>query len=72
MSVVLLPLQQQALGATSADGFDFDEAGDDIDLRLARLERLVEERPRMLSLVLLRQNPHNVYEWHKRAAVWWK
>lgn len=41
----------------------------DLDMRLARLERLMERRPELLSSVLLRQNPHNVYEWLKRAAL---
>lgn len=36
---------------------------------LARLERLTERRPMLLSSVILRQNPHNVHEWHKRADL---
>jgi hypothetical protein len=46
-----------------------DDAGDDIDLRLARLEALLESMPVLMSSVVLRQNPHNVHEWHKRAKV---
>lgn len=41
----------------------------DLDMRLARLERLMERRPELLSSVLLRQNPHAVHEWIKRAAL---
>ena len=41
----------------------------DVDMRLARLERLMERRPELLSSVLLRQNPHNVHEWVKRASL---
>lgn len=41
----------------------------DINLRLARLEYLMERRPELVSSVLLRQNPHNVHEWHKRAKL---
>lgn len=41
----------------------------DINLRLARLENLMERRPELVSSVLLRQNPHNVHEWHKRAKL---
>ncbi len=37
--------------------------------RLARLEYLMERRPELLSSVMLRQNPHNVHEWHKRAKL---
>lgn len=45
------------------------EAGDDVELRVARLELLMDRRPLLLSSVLLRQNPHNVHEWHKRAKL---
>ncbi|CAK9877717.1 unnamed protein product [Sphagnum jensenii] len=41
----------------------------DIDLRLARLEDLMNRRPELVSSVLLRQNPHNVHEWHKRVKL---
>ncbi|CAI5981725.1 unnamed protein product [Closterium sp. NIES-65] len=41
----------------------------DADLRLARLEALMDRRPELVSAVLLRQNPHNVHEWHKRAKL---
>mmetsp|Transcript_27913 Transcript_27913/g.86345 ORF Transcript_27913/g.86345 Transcript_27913/m.86345 type:complete len:928 (+) Transcript_27913:155-2938(+) len=41
----------------------------DVELRLARLERLMSRRPLLLSSVLLRQNPHAVREWHARAAL---
>ncbi|KAL4450099.1 hypothetical protein ABPG77_010768 [Micractinium sp. CCAP 211/92] len=53
------------------DGEDFllTDTGDDLDLRLARLEHLMERRPELLSSVMLRQNPHNVHEWHKRAKI---
>ena len=46
-----------------------DEQQLDVDMRLARLERLMERRPELLSSVLLRQNPHNVHEWLKRASL---
>lgn len=38
-------------------------------LHVARLEYLVERRPMLLSDVQLRQNPHNVHEWHRRARM---
>ncbi|KAJ3275772.1 hypothetical protein HDV01_007239 [Terramyces sp. JEL0728] len=41
----------------------------DIDLRLARLERLIERRPFLISDVLLRQNPHSVLEWQNRIKL---
>ncbi len=37
--------------------------------RLARLEHLMSRRPELLSSVILRQNPHNVAEWHKRVKL---
>lgn len=41
----------------------------DIDLRLARLENLTERRPELANSVLLRQNPHNVEQWHRRVKL---
>lgn len=48
------------------------EEEDDIDLelRLARFEQLMERRPILLNGVLLRQNPHNIHEWHKRVQLY--
>lgn len=42
----------------------------DLELRLARFEILMDRRPLLLNSVLLRQNPHNVHEWHKRVALY--
>jgi pre-mRNA-splicing factor SYF1 len=42
----------------------------DFELRLARYEYLIDRRPLLLSSVMLRQNPHNVYEWQKRAKLY--
>jgi len=36
---------------------------------MARLEDLMERRMLLLNSVLLRQNPHNVQEWHKRVQL---
>ncbi|CAL1689628.1 unnamed protein product [Lasius platythorax] len=41
-----------------------------LELRLARLEHLMERRLLLLNSVLLRQNPHNVAEWHKRIKLY--
>jgi len=51
------------------DGDDDDNETNDIELRLARLEHLMERRPILLSSVMLRQNPHNVHEWLKRISL---
>ncbi|KAJ7378147.1 Pre-mRNA-splicing factor SYF1 [Desmophyllum pertusum] len=37
---------------------------------MARFEHLMDRRPLLLSSVLLRQNPHNVHEWHKRVKLY--
>lgn len=42
----------------------------DLELRLARFEHLMERRLLLLNSVLLRQNPHNVQEWHKRVMLY--
>ncbi|KAJ1676051.1 pre-mRNA-splicing factor syf1 [Spiromyces aspiralis] len=44
----------------------------EIDLRLERFERLMDRRPFLVNDVLLRQNPNNVKEWQRRAALWRK
>lgn len=41
----------------------------DIEMRLSRIEYLLEKRPILLNSVVLRQNPHNVFEWHKRVKL---
>lgn len=41
----------------------------DLDLRLARLEHLMNRRPELANSVLLRQNPHNVEQWHRRVKI---
>lgn len=58
-------------GNPDEDGADFllTDSGNDVDLRLARLEALADRRPALLSAVMLRQNPHNVAEWHKRVKL---
>lgn len=42
----------------------------DVEMRLARFEHLMERRLLLLNSVLLRQNPHNVHEWHKRVNLY--
>ncbi|XP_014203459.1 pre-mRNA-splicing factor SYF1 [Copidosoma floridanum] len=42
----------------------------DLDLRLARFENLMERRLLLLNSVSLRQNPHNVLDWHKRVELY--
>lgn len=51
------------------DHADIGNEASEVEMRLARLEYLMDKRPLMLSSVVLRQNPHNVHEWHKRAKL---
>lgn len=69
-------LQQQKETSSGAedntDGEDNDaisESSAEINMRLARIEFLMDKRPLLLNSVVLRQNPHNVHEWHKRAKL---
>ncbi|RWW31476.1 hypothetical protein BHE74_00016416 [Ensete ventricosum] len=50
------------------DGFWLND-DDDTDLRMARFENLLSRRPELLNSVLLRQNPHNVEQWHRRVKI---
>ena len=42
---------------------------DEVDFCLERLDTLMNRRPELLNTVLLRQNCHNVNEWHKRVEI---
>lgn len=44
----------------------------DIDLRLARFERLLQRRPILLYDVLVRQNPNQVHHWMNRTKLFTK
>lgn len=70
--------EEEAAGTVSGaiaggeDEEDLDAEGNiqaDVDMRLARLEHLMDRRPILLSSVLLRQNPHNCAEWQKRIDL---
>ena len=67
----LLTAKMEALNDDNMDeeDSDSDDEQTDIDLRLLRLDHLVDRRALLLSDVLLRQNPHNVQEWMKRVAL---
>lgn len=40
-----------------------------IDMRMARFEKLLDSRPFLVNDVLLRQNPHNIATWDKRIDL---
>ena len=54
--------------AANENGLD-EEDDLELEMRLARLEYLMDRRPLLLNRVLLRQNPHNVQEWLKRVKL---
>lgn len=41
----------------------------ELDLRMVRYEDIIERRPLLLNSVALRQNCHNIDEWHKRVKL---
>ncbi|CAH1785851.1 unnamed protein product [Owenia fusiformis] len=55
---------------TSAELGPTEEDDLELELRMARLEDTLDRRPLLLNSVLLRQNPHNVSEWHKRVTLY--
>lgn len=61
----LLSAKLQTVGKNGST----DEDQLDIELRFARYEDLMDRRPLLLNSVMLRQNPHNVHEWHKRVNL---
>ena len=65
---------EAALAVSAAESILYGDDGftdaDDMELHVARLEHLIERRPMLLNAVLLRQNPHNVVEWIKRAKLY--
>lgn len=57
--------------ATRSNKGKFNEDADfDLDIRMLRFEQLMDRRSFLVNDVLLRQNPNNVPEWEKRAALW--
>jgi pre-mRNA-splicing factor SYF1 len=54
---------------TSQNEFFLDGDNVEIELRLARLESLHERKSALISLVAIKQNPHNVNEWLKRVQI---
>eukprot|EP00588_Corethron_pennatum_P002261 CAMPEP_0194288800 /NCGR_PEP_ID=MMETSP0169-20130528/37633_1 /TAXON_ID=218684 /ORGANISM="Corethron pennatum, Strain L29A3" /LENGTH=1129 /DNA_ID=CAMNT_0039035901 /DNA_START=10 /DNA_END=3399 /DNA_ORIENTATION=- len=57
---------------SSADRADAATPRGAVELAMARAEYLLARRPLLLSSVLLRQNPHDVGEWLRRADLFGK
>lgn len=60
--------RQMEVVATKANATEEDDI--DLELRLTRFEYLMERRLLLMNSVLLRQNPHNVQEWHNRVQLY--
>ena len=59
-SILTVRMQQHEAGGDDVD----------LDLRLARFEHLMDQRPFLVNDVMLRQNPHNVSECMKRVELY--
>lgn len=66
-SVLMAKMQEAA--EEEQEGSEAETISADVEMRLARMEHLMDKRPLLLNSVVLRQNPHNVYEWHKRVKL---
>lgn len=71
----LISIKMDEAAARAEEGAPVDVEVDaqtdlELDLRMMRLEQLMDRRPFLVNEVLLRQNPHSVAEWQKRVALW--
>ncbi|KAJ2369138.1 pre-mRNA-splicing factor syf1 [Coemansia sp. RSA 2610] len=66
-SVITAEMEHQVAGASEGVAVPSDEL---TDLRLAQLERLMDQRPFLVNDVVLRQNKHSVNAWLQRARLW--
>lgn len=62
--------EMEEMREAGSDAMELREAEESINSMMERLEILTKRRPMLLSDVWLRQNPHNVHEWHKRARMY--
>jgi pre-mRNA-splicing factor SYF1 len=46
-----------------------EESEDPVEAKFQRIETLIQRRPFLLSNIVLRQNPNNVYEWLNRIKL---
>jgi pre-mRNA-splicing factor SYF1 len=67
---ILLPKEQQEDQLHDSTKKAPSSSMADMELALARAEDLTSRRPLLLNRVLLRQNPHDVGEWVKRARLY--
>ena len=55
------------IGGEEEEEEEGEEEELEFELQSARYEELINRRPLLINSVKLRQNPHNVSEWHKRV-----
>eukprot|EP01132_Coremiostelium_polycephalum_P005082 gene5082-6326_t len=69
----LIVAKQEVLAdLDESDTKTLEEESLDFDMMVERYEHLVNRQPLLLNSVLLRQNPNNVQEWHKRVKLYSK
>lgn len=66
LSIYISKTKQNTDIEISAQSIDEDL---EIDLRLIKLEKLMERRPFLVNEVLLRQNPNSTQDWQNRATL---
>eukprot|EP01080_Neovahlkampfia_damariscottae_P004265 gene4265-7601_t len=64
-SIISLKMEQQE----EEEEEDIFNLKDEIEYWTLKLENLIERREELNNSVKLAQNPHNVYEWHKRIKI---
>eukprot|EP00178_Gracilaria_changii_P009561 TRINITY_DN278_c0_g1_i1.p1 TRINITY_DN278_c0_g1~~TRINITY_DN278_c0_g1_i1.p1 ORF type:complete len:880 (-),score=167.40 TRINITY_DN278_c0_g1_i1:461-3100(-) len=70
-SVVTAAMEElEAMRQEGVTAKELKRAEQMLESLMKRLELLTKRRPMLLSDVWLRQNPHNVHEWHKRARMY--
>jgi pre-mRNA-splicing factor SYF1 len=70
VSSKMAALEEEAENQESETEDELFTVTDDLEMFIAKYEYLMERRPFLSNSVKLRQNPHNVHEWHKRAKLY--
>jgi pre-mRNA-splicing factor SYF1 len=65
----ILAAKMRYLQESELDEEEKAEEASEVNLRLSRMEYLMEARPLLLNSVLLRQNANNVFQWRKRIKL---
>lgn len=60
----------ESKGGSTDESTESADLANEVEMRMSRMEYLLERRPLLLNSVVLRQNPHNVNEWLNRASLY--